>query len=495
LSGSPNDRRSSLDDLAAVTRGYGFLAPLDHPLSPVRVHVAGGGRDAAPPADRARVVIGIDDRAPRIDGVRWQPHSGGMLRESRPSWLRRLRGAGPRRYFPKLPYAALSGGDLVPIWETEDGHCVIAWSSRGPRPALLVGLDIAGEIVRCRQGDPARAHGDHVKAGYGFDFERPNHLFQHQLVPGLETTPFADVLGFWWVETLAAMSGMPLLEPLPGGARGVVLLTGDDDQADLSRYERQLAVVGSTPITYYLHPLTHHTRDTLAAMPPNVDYGVHVDALEAPAAYADASRKQCHQIRALCGRDARTVRNHGYLNDGYLGHLPAWEADDLRLDVNFPGVDGTALNGSFLPFQVRRVDGTWSSHYSLLTAFGDGMIYALGMTEGSAISKIGRLSRQIERNHPGILVFNLHPQNIIDTEGIHREVVALTRRRGWVGMTAEQLLDWVEAVARIRPELTDQGVRLIGEDGADRAVLRYPGAVGWSKRRLASCADGRVWPA
>ena len=61
-------------------------------------------------------------------------------------------------------------------------------------------------------------------------------------------------------------------------------------------------------------------------------------------------------------------------------------------------LDGTALTGSFLPFRVRRPDGTWSGHLSLVTAFGDGMRYIGKLTEQQAIKRIvnglGEVSRR-----------------------------------------------------------------------------------------------------
>ena len=455
-----------------ITRGYGFVAPLQAVMSP---------------AGQPAVVMWNGDESTGPAGVRFVASDAGqVLREVSRGWRRWWPGRSVSRYPTKLPFARLAGSGLTPIWETERGEPVIAWVAGAARPTLVVGLDIAGEIIRCRQGDPQRPRSVGDKSGYGFEFERPTYLFAHQIVPGLEMVPVADQLGFWWAETLSRMTGLPLIEPLPGGARGLVLLTGDDDQADLPRYARQLEVIGDLPITYYLHPLTKHTRETLAAMPKSVEYGVHTDALEAPAEYAAASRRQCRQIRELCGRPARTVRNHGYLNDGYLGHLPAWEADDLRLDLNLPGVDGTALTGSFLPFRLRRPDGSWSPHFSLLTAFGDGMIYALKMTAEAAAARVRAQADRVDRGPGGVLVFNMHPQNIIDTEPIHAAILSVAARPGWMSMTAEQYLDWLEALDAISVELDAGGVVLGSAIQMHGVTVRRPSGRGWVREAVPS---------
>ena len=454
-----------------ITRGYGFVAPL---------------RDLISPVGEPHVVMWNGDEQTGIPGVNWVEVSPGhIVRQVSHGW-RSWFGGTTVQYPTKLPFARLKGSGLTTVWETADGEPVIAWVSGAKQPTLLVGLDIAGEIIRCRQGDPNRTRSVDDKSAYGFEFERPTYLFSHQMVPGLELVPVADQLGFWWAETLSRMTGIPLIEPLPGGARGLVLLTGDDDQADLSRYARQLGVIGALPITYYLHPLTHHTPETLAKMPPNVDYGVHVDALEAPAEYAAASRAQCRQIRGLCARPARTVRNHGFLNDGYLGHLTAWEADDLRLDLNIPGLDGTVLTGSFLPFRLRRQDGSWSAHFSLLTAFGDGMVYALKMTAAEAAARILAQADRVDRGHGGVLVFNMHPQNIIDTEPIHAAILSVAARSGWLSMTAEQYLDWLEALDQIRVELDANGVVLESTTEMRGVTVRRPSGRGWVQEALPS---------
>src|SRR5437762_1513962 len=81
-----------------------------------------------------------------------------------------------------------------------------------------------------------------------------------------------------------------------------------------------------SPATYFLHPKTKHDPQTLRSIlgRPGVELGLHPDALEAPERYDTLFREQAAWFKTLTGGAARSVRNHGFLNRGYWGHLAAW---------------------------------------------------------------------------------------------------------------------------------------------------------------------------
>ena len=417
--------------------------------------------------------------------IRFEP-GGNLLYESRKggllSFLQRRRIA----YHALLPHLSFQGDGLEPILETKDGHAVIACKPRAESTDLIIGLDLVEEIIRYTQGDPSQAEVCSKKSYFGFEFERPNYLFQRNLLPDYDTVPWADRLGFLVVEIVAQMCPWPLVEPLPSGARGVVILTGDDDEAFLEKYDEQLNLMQDLPITYFLTTKTRHTSETLSKLPTNVQFGVHPDALEHPEEYDRLCTAQCAELRSLTGRSLRTLRNHGFLNQGFLGHLETWENNRILLDVNLPGVDGTALNGSYLPMRVRRPDGTWSDHYSLLTAFGDGMVFALNMSEKQAAKRIRQLAKRIEHNRPGVLVFNFHPQNIDATRKLHREVARLARRPGWLALGLDTYLDWLLTLETIRIELKRERFLLSSPRQVNGLVLRYWTSDGWKRKALPS---------
>ncbi|MCI0380647.1 MAG: GNAT family N-acetyltransferase [Gemmataceae bacterium] len=344
-----------------------------------------------------------------------------------------------------LQHCSFHGPNLEPIWHNAEGRAVLALWHHDGRRILLVGLNLVEEILRHTQGDPKQARKGQGAACHGYAHERAEYLFEPQLLPEFRSTPWADRLGFAIVRALARATGWPLVEPLPGGARGLVLLSGDDDQAALACYREQLELVGDFPITYFLLPFTKHTPQSLAALPSTVEFGLHVDALDHPDRYEEICARQADAVRDLTGKEVRTVRNHGFLNRGYLGHVRAWQDNGLALDVNYSGLDGTALCGSFLPFRVRLSDGSWSSHLSLLSAFGDGMLFIKKWTQEQACRRIEAVAKQVETTDPGVLVFNMHPENIGLTRKIHKAIMSLGRRPGWLAQGVESYLRWHEA--------------------------------------------------
>jgi len=104
-------------------------------------------------------------------------------------------------------------------------------------------------------------------------------------------------------------------------------------------------------------------------------------------------------------------------------------------------VDGTALNGSYLPALVTR-GGELTPHWSILTALGDGLVYALGYDDAAAAERVREVGNEIRRSRiPGVLVLNLHPQNVTDTPQLHRAARALVDD-GFHAWSLEQCVDW-----------------------------------------------------
>ena len=248
-------------------------------------------------------------------------------------------------------------------------------------------------------------------------------------------------------DTISRYLGEPPAPLLPSGATVALVVTGDDDQAYLEKYREQLDQLADLPVTYFLHPLTRHTPQTLATMAERsrVELGLHPDALDRPDQYGEIFREQALWFRRLTGRPARLVRNHGFLNDGYWGHLPVWLEHGVRASANVPGVGGTILNGSLLPARMVR-DDELTPHWSILTAIGDGVRFALGM-DGlqSARCIIDLCDRVGQSRLPGVVVLNLHPQNVGETGEMHEAVRHLTARPGCVAMTLGECIDWFEA--------------------------------------------------
>jgi Acetyltransferase (GNAT) domain len=333
----------------------------------------------------------------------------------------------------------------VSVVSDDEGHSAWLCVRAGRAPIVFVGTDIVADVIRYRQGDPAAAKNRPTQAMWGIPGERPNYLFEAQLAgESLRERP-AD----WWCEALAEaltrLCGQKRQAMLPNGAAGAIVVTGDDDQAGLSRYAQQRDALGSMPVTYYLHPLTKHTGRTLKQLKTGrrVELGLHPDALEHPEKYAELFSEQARWFQRLTGKRTRTIRNHGFLNDGYWGHAKTWNAHGVMGSSNLPGLDGCILNGSLLPAKLV-LDDQLTEHWSILTAIGDGIVFVHGWDDQQSANCILDFADLIRNSGvPGVLVVNLHPENIDKTRGMHRATLKVVED-GFIPWTLSECFDWFE---------------------------------------------------
>lgn len=466
-------------DVGAVLRRYGFVCKLENAYS---AGAAGVRLVDKPAAVRFVIVEDVDHAA-----------AAGLVGRDEPP-LTCLYDDLRRRhpvYHAVLPYLSFDAAGLEPLLTTSDGRPVLAWRNAPTGRELVCGLRFVEELVRHTQGDPAQVELATVKSLWGYGHERAVYLYTPQLNNEIQREPWADNLGYLVAECLAEAAGAPLLAPLPDGADGGIMLTGDDDQAYLEKYDEQLALIGDFPITYLLLPQTRHTKETLAKFPSNVEIGLHVDALETPDKYDEICADQTRYVRELSGKPVVSVRNHGHLNRDYWGHLKAWETCDLHFDLNLPGMDAVVRTGSFLPFRVRRADGSWSGHYSLFSAFSDSMHFQLKLTEPEQCRIIYDLAHQIEASRPGVMVFNFHPQNVSLVIEVTKAIMAVGRRPNWVALGAESFSGWLRRWDHLRIEWADDRWTLDAPYRMERLALREFGPKGWVTRRLPE-AEGRL---
>jgi hypothetical protein len=329
------------------------------------------------------------------------------------------------------------------VLQSARGEAAWWWLPVGDAGVLFVGTDLVGDLIRYRQGDPAAVSLEVERERWGYAGERPNYLFEGQRLGEPPEARHADEWAWFLAHALAERTGVGLQPVLPGGAPGAVVITGDDDQAALDCYREQLALIGDTPVTYFLHPLTKHTPDTLHALlsRPGIELGLHPDALEAPDKYDEKFREQAAWFRSIADRPPRSVRNHGFLNRGYWGHLDVWIAGGVEISSNIPGLDGTVLNGSLLPARMG-CDGVLTPHWSILTVLGDGVLFVDKWSDRVVRERVATLGRRVlERGIPGVLVFNLHPENVKRAHALHEAVLKLIDQ-GFLAWGLEQCLDW-----------------------------------------------------
>lgn len=344
------------------------------------------------------------------------------------------------------PAVHFEGEGLIPVVTDGAGRMVWAFHPRADgRSLLLIGTDLAADLTLLRQGRPEAADNRPTEAQWGFAGERPNYLFEAQLDP---QQPF-DRPADWWVWTLrdalVRHAGVPARPVLPGGAPGMIVITGDDDQAPIEDYHAQRELLGDLPVTYFLHPLCKLDRAGLneIAAGRNIEWELHPDALETPDEYPQRLAEQSAWFEELVGRKPRLVRNHGFLNDGYWGHARPWLAQGIVGSSNVPGVDGRVVNGSLLPARLT-LDGELTAHVSLLTAFGDGAMFVHNWDAATTVEAVLASGRRIaESAVPGVLVFNLHPANHLRAEPMHLAAQRLVNK-GFVPATLGSALDWFE---------------------------------------------------
>jgi hypothetical protein len=352
-------------------------------------------------------------------------------------------GDAPYRRLRSLHNAFSYTGDSACAIVSAADHPVWAFVPSSKGGIFLLGTDLSADLVRYRQGNPAAAVKPQTEALWGIPGERPIYLYEAQLAGEHPQERHAD----WWCNTLSdALVAHTNLRPapiLPGNAPGAVVVTGDDDQAPLVDYELQLELLGDLPITYFLHPLTKHDRNSMARVSRGrrVEWALHPDALDAPERYEVLLKEQARWFEKLAGFPSRTVRNHGFLNDRYWRHLPAWIEQGISGSSNVPGVDGRVLNGSLLPARMF-FEGSLTCHWSILTAIGDGIMFALRHDEAAAYKCIRDLGDAIVTSGlPGVIVLNLHPANVRTTAIMHKAVRDLVEE-SFVAWTLYDCLDW-----------------------------------------------------
>jgi len=336
----------------------------------------------------------------------------------------------------------LDGPGCDALVRTRDGRAVWTRRRRMGRTVVAIGTALSSDLLTYRQGLEENVHSDlRTEALFGFPNERPIYLYEGVADPTMPYDRQAD----WWSKILFE-SLQDDLFPTTGTTTSkpvrYLVITGDDDQADLETYDEQQKILRGMPITYFLHPLTHHTRGSIRRLHranPQVEFGLHPDALDNPERYDDLFSKQVDWFRNLTGTTPLSVRNHGFLSDAYWNHLRSWIAHGVRASSNIPGLDGRILSNSLVPFPLA-LDGEITDHWSIVTSFGDGMIFALEMSDEEASQKIEVFaSRMAADPIDGALVVNLHPQNVERARKLHHAVRDLVDD-GFVPVTLSSLI-------------------------------------------------------
>ena len=114
------------------------------------------------------------------------------------------------------------------------------------------------------------------------------------------------------------------------------------------------------------------------------------------------------------------------------------------------------------------------------------MLFALHFTPRQAVKRLWRLARQIEESCPGVIVLNLHPENISETRELHKAVVALARRPGWIALGLETYLQWLESMERLQIDRGEKNRWILHSPlPVQGLVIRYfKGPHAWRRKGL-----------
>lgn len=381
-----------------------------------------------------------------------------------------------RRLRSLSPAQSYLGGEWHPVLATSSGEAV--WLARRESPnrsTIVLGTAITDDLELFRQGDPEQPSRTVERSAWGFPNERPNYLFNTVIEAGRRNDRQVDFI----METLSLEIAELLDETrspiLPGNAPGALVVTGDDDQAEIAMYETQLKLLSQVPITYFLHPLTRLDHSTIQRFKTShgcLEFALHPDALDTPHNYPLLLSQQSAWFTELVGEHPRYLRNHGYLNQGYWGHLEAWQESGFVASSNIPGLDGEIVTNSLLPMRLS-ISGQLTDHWSIVTLFGDGMVSALGMSDDSSANLFLSACDDLRSSGvPGVIVINVHPQNINLNRKLHGAIREISRS-DFVSWTFSEMISWFQH-------------KTVGESIHDGALTgsSLDKFAGWSRRML-----------
>jgi hypothetical protein len=227
----------------------------------------------------------------------------------------------------------------------------IAAAALGAGRIIALAFDLPLSVLLLRQGDPARAE----QLPAGDPCPRPSHLAAQFDAGDAAWVPFADLLGRWLVDEVRRWlpAPLPLMWHLPAGAPGILLYSGDEDDADVAWNLDEMTYLHSQDacMNLYIMPeQTHSTRADVARYAEHHGVGPHpnlrpLDGAPVSVRMAEFAR-QITLFEEQFGVKARSLRNHCTAWAGYLEPVELMS----RLGV---GMDGNYFSGAFMRDRVQ----------------------------------------------------------------------------------------------------------------------------------------------
>ena len=260
-----------------------------------------------------------------------------------------------------LPVPGLEG-ELLPVvgaaknYEPEEGVSILAYlsptnrfegetvgiteSDVGRGRLVVFAFDLPLCILLLRQGDPDRAE----VIPEVDSCARPSHLAADIGPQDSGWVPFADQLALLFVGLLrgALAAPVPVLGHMPGASPGLLLFSGDEDNAQVEWTDNELdhlTSLGARMNLYIIPTSTLATQADVDRFGRNHDVGPHpnirkLDGRPVAERVAEFAR-QIRMFQDMFGIKSRSYRNHCHAWAGYLEPADALEELGVRMDANY----------------------------------------------------------------------------------------------------------------------------------------------------------------
>ena len=277
-----------------------------------------------------------------------------------------------------LSYTDRYEGESVGITETAVGQGRI----------VAFAFDLALCVLLLRQGDPNRA--EVVPEGTGC--ARPSSMAIDIGPLDSGWVPFADLLSRLFVDTVRRYlpGPVPLLSHLPGTASGILLYSGDEDNADVASNDAEFGDVAAAGGRMNLYIIPNRTKSTALDVERyrvQHDVGPHpnlrpLDGCPVSERLTEFER-QIRMFRDRFDTPARSLRNHCTAWAGYLEPVEVMEKLGVGMDGNyFSGTYGYsredapyAAFGGAMPMRFCWPDGRVLNVFQQHTQLADDIMF------------------------------------------------------------------------------------------------------------------------
>jgi hypothetical protein len=305
----------------------------------------------------------------------------------------------------------------------------IVETRRGQGRLIVFAFDPALAVLHLRQGDPERA--DFIPQGG--DCARPSHMAADLGPYDSEWIPHADLLCQVLVTTVSRYIPFPLptLWHLPGQSKGILLYSGDEDNADVAWNDDEMAALTRLGLRMSLYIIPSKTKSTGSDVGRYLE---HHDVGPHPNLRPFDGRPVAERLNALeeeillfekkFGHKARTIRNHCAAWAGYLEPIEILERLGVEMESSY--VSGTHQRarvsgfysgfGAAMPMRFCRPDGQLHDVFQQHLHLSDDMMFSANPYSYRLSAEVfdGIVKRictdTVNRFHTPVTV-NFHPSN------------------------------------------------------------------------------------